>query len=99
LFLRPYLLSTEDGVVIRNPFSSCVVAWEDVRRITPGYEGIEIARRQGPAAVAWAVQESNLASALGWRTRGRLVAQELAHQAGAVTGRDPAEYLPGLLER
>jgi hypothetical protein len=93
MFLRPCLRSTADGVVICNPFSSCELAWRDIHRITPGRAGIEFARRQGPAAVAWAVQEGNLASVLRRRPRGPSVAAALATRAAAITGRDPAEYL------
>jgi hypothetical protein len=79
--LHPRLTAGPDGLVVVNPWHTLVVPWADVAGVAPGYSGIEIARRSGRTVVAWAVQQSNMATWMGRRTRAVRTAESLAELA------------------
>ena len=83
--LHPRLVADDDGVHVRNPFSSRTFAWSDVTLIAPGENGLVIGSDDG-AVSAWCVQKSNASIASGRFTRADAVAHELID---ALELRDP----------
>jgi ribosomal protein S18 acetylase RimI-like enzyme len=83
--LHPRLVADDDGVHVRNPFSSRSFAWRDITLIAPGENGLVIGSFDGKAE-AWCVQKSNGAIARGRFTRADAVAHELID---ALELRDP----------
>lgn len=74
--LHPSLTADDDGVVVRNPFSSRSFAWHDITLIAPGENGLVIGSDDG-VAEAWCVQKTNFALRRGRFTRADAVAHEL----------------------
>ena len=56
--LHPRLVADDDGVHVRNPFSSRSFAWRDIRLVAPGENGLVIGS-DDEVAEAWCVQKSN----------------------------------------
>ena len=83
--LHPRLVADDDGVHVRNPFSSRSFAWEDITLVAPGENGLVIGSDDG-SAEAWCVQKSNSALRNGRFTRADAVAHELID---ALELRDP----------
>lgn len=74
--LHPRLVADDDGVHVRNPFSSRSFAWHDLTVIAPGENGLLLGSDDG-VAEAWCVQKSNLSLRRGRFTRADAVAHEL----------------------
>jgi ribosomal protein S18 acetylase RimI-like enzyme len=83
--LHPRLVADDDGVHVRNPFSSRSFAWGDITLIAPGENGLVIGSDDG-VAEAWCVQKSNASIGRGRFTRADAVAHELID---ALELRDP----------
>ena len=83
--LHPRLVADDDGVHVRNPFSSRSFAWGDITLVAPGENGLVIGSFDG-LAEAWCVQKSNGAIQRGRFTRADAVAHELID---ALELRDP----------
>ena len=83
--LHPRLVADDDGVHVRNPFSTRSFAWHDITLIAPGENGLVIGSDDG-VAEAWCVQKSNFALRRGRFTRADAVAHELID---ALELRDP----------
>jgi ribosomal protein S18 acetylase RimI-like enzyme len=74
--LHPRLVADDDGVHVRNPFSTRHFAWADITLVAPGENGLVIGSDDG-VAEAWCVQKSNSALRRGRFTRADAVAHEL----------------------
>ena len=74
--LHPRLVADDDGVHVRNPFSTRHFAWEDITLVAPGENGLVVGSDEG-VAEAWCVQKSNSALRRGRFTRADAVAHEL----------------------
>ena len=83
--LHPRLVADDDGVHVRNPFSSRSFAWHDITLIAPGENGLVVGSDDG-VAEAWCVQKSNFSMHRGRFTRADAVAHELID---ALELRDP----------
>ena len=83
--LHPRLVADDDGVHVRNPFSTRHFAWEDVTLVAPGENGLVVGSDEG-VAEAWCVQKSNSALRRGRFTRADSVAHELIDE---LERRDP----------
>jgi ribosomal protein S18 acetylase RimI-like enzyme len=83
--LHPRLVADDDGVHVRNPFSSRSFAWDEIRLIAPGENGLIVGSDDG-VTEAWCVQKSNFAMRRGRFTRADAVAHELID---ALELRDP----------
>ena len=83
--LHPRLVADDDGVHVRNPFSSRSFAWSEITLVAPGENGLVIGSDDG-VAEAWCVQKSNASIARGRFTRADAVAHELLD---ALELRDP----------
>lgn len=87
--LRPAIVATPSGIIVRNPLRTRLFAWADVTNVSPGYSGLRIEQQSG-TVTAWAVQKTNLSIALNRRTRADDIAKqltELAQSRGAKLGR------------
>jgi hypothetical protein len=76
--LYPSLEATRSGLVVRNPISTKTVAWDDIKRISPGYGGLQIEVDGESLVTVWYVQKNNWDIARGNRTRADEVTDELA---------------------
>lgn len=74
--LHPRLVADDDGVHVRNPFSSRSFDWHDITLIAPGENGLLVGSDDG-VAEAWCVQKSNFSLRRGRFTRADAVAHEL----------------------
>ena len=74
--LHPRLVADDQGVHVRNPFSSHSFDWQDITLVAPGENGLVVGSYDGKAE-AWCVQKSNSAIARGRFTRADAVAHEL----------------------
>lgn len=74
--LHPRLRADRDGVTVVNPFSTRRFAWDEVRVIAPGENGLVVASTE-VTAEAWCVQKSNFAARRGRLTRADRVTREL----------------------
>lgn len=74
--LHPRLRTTEDGVIVINPFRRHRFAWEDIRVVAPSENGLVIASLTHRAD-AWCVQKSNFSARRGRITRCDRIAGEL----------------------
>jgi ribosomal protein S18 acetylase RimI-like enzyme len=74
--LHPRLRADATGVTVVNPFSVHRFAWDDLRVIAPGENGLVLATPDGRAE-AWCVQKSNRAAKRGEATRADRIAHEL----------------------
>ncbi len=83
--LHPRLVADDDGVHVRNPFSSRSFAWNYITLIAPGENGLVVGSDEGTVA-AWCVQKSNASIVSGRFTRADAVAHELID---ALELRDP----------
>lgn len=83
--LHPRLVADDDGVQVRNPFSSRSFAWSDITLVAPGENGLIIGS-DDETVEAWCVQKSNASIAQGRFTRADSVAHELID---ALELRDP----------
>lgn len=83
--LHPRLVADDDGVHVRNPFSSRSFAWSDITLVAPGENGLIIGA-DDETVEAWCVQKSNASIAQGRFTRADAVAHELID---ALELRDP----------
>lgn len=83
--LHPRLVADDDGVHVRNPFSSRSFAWPDITLVAPGENGLLIGS-DDDVVEAWCVQKSNASIAQGRFTRADAVAHDLID---ALELRDP----------
>jgi len=83
--LHPRLVADDDGVHVRNPFTSRSFAWDEVRLVAPGENGLVIGS-DDEVVHAWCVQKSNGSIARGRFTRADAVAHDLID---ALELRDP----------
>ncbi len=74
--LHPRLRADVAGVTVVNPFSVHRFAWDDLRVIAPGEDGLVLATADARAE-AWCVQKSNRAARRGRLTRADRIASEL----------------------
>lgn len=74
--LHPSLRADDAGVTIKNPLRKHVYAWDDIRVIAPGENGIVVGTEESTAE-AWCVQKSNHAARRGHAKRADHVANEL----------------------
>jgi GNAT superfamily N-acetyltransferase len=74
--LHPRLRVDREGITVVNPFSTHRFAWDDVRVVAPGENGLVVASTE-LTAEAWCVQKSNFAARRGRLTRADRVTQEL----------------------
>ncbi|SDU84075.1 PH domain-containing protein [Microlunatus sagamiharensis] len=74
--LHPRLVADDDGVHVRNPFSSRSFDWHDITLVAPGENGLVVGSEDG-VAEAWCVQKSNFSLRRGRFTRADAVAHEL----------------------
>lgn len=74
--LHPRLVADDDGVHVRNPFSSHTFAWSDITLVAPGENGLVIGTDDG-VAEAWCIQKSTSSIRRGRFTRADAVAHEL----------------------
>jgi ribosomal protein S18 acetylase RimI-like enzyme len=74
--LHPRLRAEPDGVTVVNPFSVHRFAWDDLRVIAPGENGLVLATVEHRAE-AWCVQKSNRSARKGRLTRADRVTAEL----------------------
>ena len=74
--LHPRLRADPSGVTVVNPFSTTRFAWEDLRVIAPGENGLVLASPD-VRAEAWCIQKSNLAARKGRLTRADKITGEL----------------------
>jgi len=74
--LHPRLRADATGVTVVNPFSVHRFAWDDLRVIAPGENGLVLATPDGRAE-AWCVQKSNRAARKGRLTRADRITTEL----------------------
>ena len=85
--LYPSLEATSTGLIVRNPMSTKVVPWDKIKRISPGYSGLQIEVRGEWPVTVWCVQKNNWDMARGNRTRADEVIDEIAsYGAGATSG-------------
>lgn len=73
---HPQLRADREGVTVVNPFSTHRFAWDDIRVLAPGENGLVIASLDARAE-AWCVQKSNSATRRGRRTRADRITDEL----------------------
>jgi hypothetical protein len=86
--VHPLLGVSADGITVRNPLRSYLVAWEDVVAVAPTALGLAIKRRGGGRPlVAWAVTKSDVAIRLGRRTRADEVAEYVVGRTTARSAR------------
>ncbi len=84
---RPSLCVRSDEVVVRNPLWTHRIPLSAVRDAAPGYFGIVIRRRDRRLPVtAWAVQQTNIAGAVGAETRAQRAAERIRDAAGRPSG-------------
>ena len=74
--LHPRLRADPSGVTVVNPFSTTRFAWEDIRVIAPGENGLVLATPDARAE-AWCIQKSNTAARKGRLTRADRITREL----------------------
>lgn len=74
--LHPRLVADDDGVHVRNPFSSRSFAWTDITLVAPGENGLVVGSDEG-VTEAWCVQKSIFSLRRGRFTRADAVAHEL----------------------
>ena len=86
---RPSLCLDRDGVVVRNPLWTHRIPLVVIRDAAPGYFGVVIKRHGRRPVVAWAVQQTNVADAVGAQTRAATVAEAIRKAAqGDATERE-----------
>ncbi|SEQ10919.1 GNAT family N-acetyltransferase [Microlunatus flavus] len=83
--LHPRLVADDDGLHVRNPFSSRSFDWGDVTLVAPGENGLVVGSDDG-VAEAWCVQKSTFSLRRGRFTRADAVAHELIDE---LERRDP----------
>ena len=74
--LHPRLRADGRGITVINPFSTRWIAWDDVRVIAPGENGLVVASVE-ERAEAWGIQKSNSATRRGRLTRADRITREL----------------------
>ena len=74
--LHPRLVADDDGVQVRNPFSTRSFAWREITLVAPGENGLVVGSDDG-VAEAWCIQKSNFSLRRGRFTRADAVAHEL----------------------
>lgn len=79
--IRPAIVATSSGILVRNPLRTRHLAWSEVRHISPGYSGITFERANGRSVTARAIQKSNVSVALKRQTRADRVAKQLGEIA------------------
>lgn len=82
IWVRPYLLLTDEQVVVRNALVACAIPLADVVRAEAGGWGvlIEVRGRRAPVT-AMAVAKSNISFMTGRRTRADHVADAITQSA------------------
>ena len=86
---HPLIGATAEGVTVRNPLRTVVVAWEDVTGCVATSRGVTIGRAGERPLVAWAVPKPTLSIWFGRVTRadevvGYIATRALAHQGGGI---------------
>ena len=66
---RAFIRVEAAGVGYRNLFATRTIPWNQLRACRAGYSGISLLLVDGSAANAFAVQKSNMAQWLHWKTR------------------------------
>ena len=94
---HPLIGATGEGVTVRNPLRTVVVAWEDVTGCVATSHGVTIGHAGERPLVAWAVPKPTLSIWFRRVTRadevvGYITTRALAHQGGGL-GDEP---FPGL---
>lgn len=74
--LHPRLRADASGLTVVNPFATHRFAWDEVRVIAPGENGLVVASVDARAE-AWCVQKSNSATRRGRLTRADRITREL----------------------
>jgi ribosomal protein S18 acetylase RimI-like enzyme len=74
--LHPLLRVTETEVVVRNPFRTIRLPWEDITLVVPGENGLVIGTEDDQVE-AWCIQKSRTATRKGRRTRSDRIVAEL----------------------
>jgi hypothetical protein len=74
---HPAIIATPREVIVRNPWSTYALPWEEIRECSASYYGIGITGRRGGEVYAWAVPKWNLSIWLHRRTRADEVADFL----------------------
>ncbi len=95
---RPSVTLAGETLVVRNRWRTCRVPLSSVEAVEPGYSGLTVVVDGRVAAVAWAVQKSNIAMGLGRSTRADRVAEhirEAARAAGAAVRPGTDRQKPG----
>ena len=90
----PYLEARPDGLFIRNPISTELVPWGDIKRITPGYSGLVVEKSRGHRVSVWCVQENRIDTARGRRTRSADVIDGIATYREGLEGHARAPFVP-----
>ena len=96
--LHPRLVADDDGVHVRNPFSSRSFAWSDITLVAPGENGLVIGS-DDEVVEAWCVQKSNVVDRAGAvhpgrRRRPRAHRRPRAARPAARGPRDRAAHPP-----
>lgn len=78
----PYVEADIDGLTVRNPLRTSRIKWNQIRDVSPGYNGLSIQTENGRSVTAWAVQEANIANWLKRPTRPKKIANQIKHLSG-----------------
>jgi GNAT superfamily N-acetyltransferase len=74
--LHPRLIVSDSGLVVKNPFSTHRIDWDDVTLVAPGENGLIIGTEEQQVE-AWCIQKSNYATRRGHRTRADAISHRL----------------------
>ena len=98
---HPLIGATDEGVTVRNPLRTVVVAWEDVTGCVATSRGVTIGRAGERPLVAWAVPKPTLSIWFRKVTRadevvGYITTRALAHQGDGLGDEPfPGDEAPG----